>query len=134
MHVPIQVDYGVRALIDLAENSLEGDIQASDIAKRQEIPEQFLAQVLHKLNKFGVTTSRRGPNGGHRLAIKPSNITMGYVMRTLGNNTHPVCCLESQSKCNKSAKCTQKNVWSEVEQAVNKILDSTTIEDLIKQI
>ena len=35
MHVPIQVDYGVRALIDLAENSLEGDIQASDIAKRQ---------------------------------------------------------------------------------------------------
>ena len=63
MHVPIQVDYGVRALIDLAENSLEGDIQASDIAKRQEIPEQFLAQVLHKLNKFGVTTSRRGPNG-----------------------------------------------------------------------
>ena len=40
MHVPIQVDYGVRALIDLAENSLDGDIQASDIAKRQEIPEQ----------------------------------------------------------------------------------------------
>ena len=41
MHVPVQVDYGVRALIDLAENSLQGDIQAADIAKRQQIPEKL---------------------------------------------------------------------------------------------
>ena len=133
MHVPVQVDYGVRALIDLAENSLEGEIQTADITKRQQIPEQFLAQVLHNLNKYGVTTSRRGPHGGHRLAIKPSNITMGYVMRTLGNNSHTVSCLENQSKCHKSPKCTQKNIWSQVEKAVNKILDSTTIADLINQ-
>tara|TARA_Y100001960_G_C14668741_1_gene824762 strand:+ start:83 stop:484 length:402 start_codon:yes stop_codon:yes gene_type:complete len=131
MNVPIQVDYGVRALVDLAENSHKGDVQTADIAKRQQIPRQFLAQVLHNLNKFGITSSKRGPNGGHRLAIKPSNITMGYVMRSLGNNKHTVCCLENSSKCYQAPKCSQKHVWRKVEIAVNKILDSTTIEDLI---
>ena len=49
MHVPVQVDYGVRALVDLAQHSDETVVRASEIARRQGIPEQYLARVLHSL-------------------------------------------------------------------------------------
>ena len=46
MYIPIKVDYGVRALVDLAVNGTDGPVRASEIAKRTVIPEQYLAQVL----------------------------------------------------------------------------------------
>ena len=47
MHVPIKVDYGVRALVDLAMHGQNGPVRAADIARRTMIPAPFLAQVLH---------------------------------------------------------------------------------------
>ena len=61
MYIPIKVDYGVRALVDLALYGAGGPVRASEIAKRTVIPEQYLAQVLHTLNKNGFTGSHRGP-------------------------------------------------------------------------
>ena len=76
MHIPMQVDYGVRALVDLAVHDGERPIRASDIAGRQHIPEPYLARVLHALRKQGLTDSQRGPLGGHSLAVDPSRIMM----------------------------------------------------------
>ena len=47
MHVPVQVDYGVRALVDLAEHSNKGAVRASEIAGRQSIPEQYPVSYTH---------------------------------------------------------------------------------------
>ena len=84
MYIPIKVDYGVRALVDLALYGAGGPVRASEIAKRTVIPEQYLAQVLHTLNKSGFTGSHRGPRGGHFLAMEPSDIRLSNVMMSLG--------------------------------------------------
>ena len=81
MQIPKHVDYGVRALVDLAINHKSGLARTSDIAKRQNIPEPYLAQVLHSLQRNGLTEAQRGPLGGHSLKMDPSLITMGMVMR-----------------------------------------------------
>ena len=77
MHIPIQVDYGVRALVDLAEHATDGSVRTTEIAKRRGIPEPFLHRVLLTLSKHGLVRSYRGPQGGHTLAKDPSEITMG---------------------------------------------------------
>ena len=131
MYIPIKVDYGVRALVDLALNGTEGPVRASEIARRTVIPEQYLAQVLHTLNKSGFTGSQRGPRGGHFLAMQPSEIRLSSVMVSLGGTEAPVACLADNTICIHSPCCAQREVWKSVAEAVFNILDSTTVEDLV---
>ena len=133
MHVPMQVDYGVRALVDLAAHGGMGSIRAADIARRQGIPELYLAQVLLSLQKRGVTKSQRGPQGGHSLAMDPADITMGTVMRHLGGTQPLVGCLDDSGSCDQSPACGQRSVWREVEQAIQTVLDATSIADLAER-
>ena len=102
MHVPVQVDYGVRALVDLAEHSNKGTVRASEIAGRQGIPEQYLARVLHTLQRNGITRAQRGPTGGHELAKGPDEITMGAVMNTLGTPISLVLSLIHICRCRRA--------------------------------
>lgn len=133
MYIPIKVDYGVRALVDLALNGADGPVRASDIASRAVIPEQYLAQVLHALSKSGFTRSQRGPHGGHFLAKAPSEIRLSGVMTSLGGSETPVACLADNAICIHSQCCAQQEVWRTVATAVFNILDSTTIEDLVNR-
>ena len=61
MRVSMKVDYGVRALIDLAQNHGNGPVQTAEIASRQSVPEPYLDQLLTSLKKVGFVRSRRGP-------------------------------------------------------------------------
>ena len=132
MHIPIQVDYGVRALVDLATHGGKRPIRTSEIANRQSIPEPYLAQVLHALQQNGLTKSHRGPHGGHYLAIDPSEISMWLVMTYLGNPQPLVNCLDDSTKCSQSPTCGQRSVWQKVEEAINEVLENTTVADLVK--
>ena len=133
MHIPMQVDYGIRALVDLAEHAGEGTVRATEIATRRSIPEPYLARVLHTLQKHGLTRSQRGPQGGHLLAMDPSSITMGMVMDHLGGNQTLVSCLDDAGSCNQTPACVQREVWREVEEAIHGVLDKTTIAELVER-
>ena len=130
MKVPMKVDYGVRALVELARRYGEGPIQTSEIAARQAIPEPYLDQLMTILHKFGYVRSRRGPQGGHMLARDPSDIKLGMVVETLEGTTPPLDCLIQPDECMLSSTCAQREVWRTVDEAVQTVLDSTTIADL----
>ena len=130
MRVPMKVDYGVRALVDLASHYGNGPVQTSEIASRQSIPEAYLDQVLTTLHKFGLTKSRRGPLGGHALARDPAEINLGMVMATLEGNTHVLECLAHPCECQLSDTCAQREVWRSVEESVKSLLSATTVADL----
>lgn len=131
MHVPIRVDYAVRALVDLAQQPQARPIRATDIATRTAIPEPYLAQVLHALSKGGFIQSVRGPQGGHTLGMDPSEIRLSMVMACLGGGDTPVRCLDDISMCIHVPSCAQREVWRAVDAAVFNILNSTTVADLV---
>ena len=131
MHIPIKVDYGVRALVDLAMHRRESPVRAREIASRTVIPEPYLAQVLHALGKAGMVKSQRGPQGGHTLAVDPDEIRLSAVMECLGSPDNLVACLDDLTACVCVPSCAQREVWQEVELAVYRILDSRTIGDLV---
>ena len=130
MRVPMKVDYGVRALVEMAAHHGDGPVHTSDIATRQGIPEAYLDQLLTTLHKFGFIKSRRGPLGGHTLAKDPSEINLGMVMATLEGSTPALDCLTDPTECMLSYNCAQRDVWRSVEEAVQELLSATTLSDL----
>ena len=133
MHIPVKVDYGVRALVDLAHHVGEGAVRASDIAQRQRIPQAYLDQLLHSLNKQGLINSYRGPQGGHALAMDPKDINLTMVFESMGGVEAIVGCLDDPDTCIQSSACAQRDIWSELEQAVQTILDTTRIATLAER-
>jgi len=134
MHIPIKVDYAVRALIDIAIYSRKIPVRTRDISKRTYIPKAYLSQVLLILSKNGLIKSFRGPKGGHILAKKSSEITLELIMNSIHKKDYVVNCLShAEEKCNYLSICAQRKVWSEIEETINTILNQTTISDLVKQ-
>ncbi|MGH9823363.1 MAG: RrF2 family transcriptional regulator [Blastocatellia bacterium] len=133
MKIGSKGDYGLRALIDLAEHYQSGQIvQAKDIADRQAIPKDYLALIMIELRKSGLVDSVRGPGGGYRLAMPPEEMTMGRALRCLDGPVTLLDCTTDLgfSECSVSLRCRMRNVWIEANRAVMAILDSTTIADL----
>lgn len=133
MKIPMRVDYGVRALVELALHYGEGSVQTADIAVSQGIPEAYLDQLMSTLHKYGFVVSRRGPQGGHRLALAPEDINLHMVMSTLDGNLSPIDCLISPTDCVFSETCAQQEVWKSVEDAVEEVLRNIKISDLVQR-
>lgn len=129
--VSMKSDYGVRAVLDLASHFGKGPIQSSEIAARQRIPEPYLDQLLTTLRKAGLIVSKRGPQGGHCLARPPEQITMGHVIDALEGRTAPIDCLEDMVRCQLSDNCGQREVWRQIAELTQHVLDTTTIQDLL---
>jgi Rrf2 family protein len=133
MKIGSKGDYGLRALIDLAEHYNTGAIvQAKEIADRQAIPKDYLALIMGDLRRAGLIESTRGPSGGYRLARPPKEITMGEALRLLETPVSLIDCTTDLGfdGCSLSLRCRMRNVWIEAGQAVQAILDRTTIADL----
>ena len=133
MKIPMKVDYGVRALVELALHHGEGHIQTSVIAYKQGIPEAYLDQLMTSLKKFGFVASRRGPQGGHALAMDPKDIDLNMVMQSLDSSNSPLDCLVNPHDCALSHSCAQQEVWKTVESAIRDVLTNITVADLAER-
>ena len=129
----MKVDYGVRALVELAMHSGLRPLQTSEIAERQGIPEAYLHQLLNTMHKIGLINSRRGPHGGHSLAKDPKDINLGIVMASMEGNTPMLACLVEPSNCIHSSHCAQRDVWRFLDEAINDLLRNTTVFDLAQR-
>ena len=83
MRMSSQVEYGIRAMIDIAVNGSDGPVQARDIHRRQQIDEHFISQIMLMLRRGGLIESLRGRQGGHRLARPASQITLLEIVEAL---------------------------------------------------
>ena len=130
MRIPMKVDYGVRALVELAMHYGEGQVQTSEIASKQGIPESYLVQLMTTMNRCGFVQSRRGPQGGHMLAMEPSTINLHMIMTTLDGNNSPLDCITYPTDCIFADSCAQQEIWKSVEEAVENVLTNITLEHL----
>lgn len=130
MKVSTKVDYGIRALIELANHYGERPMQSSEIAARQRIPEQYLDQLLTTLRRAGFIRSVRGPQGGHALVRQPEELPVSEIVMALDGSLDPIACLEAGSVCSQEGGCAQRSMWEDVRSAILKVLESTTIADL----
>ena len=83
MRISCKVEYGIRALLDLALHGQRGPSLSRDTADRQGIPDTYLNQLLLQLRRSGLVTSVRGPRGGHMLARPAGEITVLEIVEAL---------------------------------------------------
>ena len=134
MKVGSRGDYGLRALVYLASVAAHGEpVQIHAIAMRQQIPEDYLRQLMVNLRLAGLVRSVRGPHGGYLLAKDPSQITMGEVIEALEGPPETMHCshlAEGAPRCSLLAGCNIRVRWGLAVQKMEEVLHQTTIAEL----
>ena len=132
MKISTKGRYALRMLYDLALHHDEGYISLKDIAERQNISKKYLEQIVPLLNKSGILKTNRGNRGGYMISKKPSEYTVGDVLRATEGSLAPVACLEyAPNDCPRAAECSTLYIWEGLFEAVNSYLDSITIQDIV---
>ena len=129
-------DYGAHAVIELARRYGQGPVQCAEIAASQKIPESYLDQLLSSLRRVGIVHSVRGPHGGHELARDPRQLTLGDVVTALEGPVVPHEFVHEPATDEGAdwwAACAVRNAWLEAAEASQRVLDHTTIQDLLEQ-
>jgi Rrf2 family protein len=141
----MKVDYGVRTLVYLAQQANmapnakqnKQDVaeftSTSDIARAQHIPEPYLLRICSELQKSGLIESRRGPQGGHKLAQSPAEISVSDVVNSVDYSLAPIDCVEEPEGCRLSGACSQRELWSDVEMMLLDHLSKVKISELASQ-
>jgi len=125
--------YGTRALLDLALHQGQGRILLKDIAQRQQISLRYLEHLIAPLIAGGMVRSARGAKGGVSLARHPKDITLSEVIQLLEGSAAPVECINNPGICDRSGLCATRDIWGEMKQAIDEVLESTTLQDLVER-
>jgi len=131
MKISTRTRYGIRAVLELAENYQKGPLQLRIIAKRQDISVKYLEQIMAMLKSGDFIRSIRGPRGGYMLAKAPNQIKLSDVFDCLEGAVTTVECVKDDNYCARSVDCMAKQLWIQMQQAIGSVLQSTTLQDLV---
>ena len=125
--------YGTRALLELALHHGEGPVPLKDIAQRQQISLPYLEHLITPLISGGIIRSTPGARGGVWLARSPQEIKLSEVIGLLEGSIAPVECVNNPGICTRSELCITRDIWGELKKAMNGVLESTTLQDLVER-
>jgi len=123
MNISVKSEYALHAIFDLATQPPDQPVKIADIAKRQQIPQKFLELILASLKQGGFVESRRGAEGGYKLAKPADQLTVGQVLRFV----------EQSKKTRSDSGGPFVEMWKRVDAAVDATLDSTTFAELARR-
>jgi Rrf2 family protein len=119
-------------MVDLALNSDDGLVLRRDIAARQEISADYVAQLFRRLRAAGLVEGVKGPGGGYRLAREAAAISAGDVVQAVEGPVAVVQCTDPnvEPSCTRAEHWVTRLVWMKLSVAVTEILDKVTLQDL----
>ena len=128
MRISRTLEYGLTAAVFIAQNCKDGLVMAKKISEAYDIPTEYLLQVMQKLVKSGILTSKKGPRGGFNLARPAKEITMLEIIEAIdGPVIVPMNLAEQTGK--PFAKKIEK-MFLNVSEAMKVTLAKVTLADL----
>ena len=122
--------YGMRAMLDLAEQNEGKLVLLKDIAERQEISKRYLEHMMTLLRNRGLIVAERGASGGYRLARAPHEIRLDEIFEALEGELAPVDCVRDAAVCKRSEDCAVRDLWCDMTNAMRVVLEGQTLADL----
>lgn len=146
MKISTKGRYALRLMIDIAQNSSRKPVSIKEAARRQEISDKYLEQIISILNNAGYVKSIRGSQGGYLLRMPPDKYTVGMILRLTEGSLTPVACAsntfvenihkenisQEHFPCERIKNCPANIVWKKIGDAINNVVDNITLADLIK--
>jgi Rrf2 family protein len=122
-------------MVDLALNSDGGLVLRRDIAARQEISADYVAQLFRRLRAAGLVEGVKGPGGGYRLTRDAAAITAGDVVQAVEGPVAVVQCTDPnvEPSCARAEQCVTRLLWMKLSAAVTEVLDTVTLGDLCEE-
>jgi Rrf2 family protein len=125
--------YGVGLMLDLAVHQGLGPVTLKEVARRQEISEKYLWQVLAPLKAAGLISSERGARGGYRLAGPPARITVRDIVATLEGESLLVARAGPSAGGEGSGARVCREMWMDLEHRLSDLMNAVTLQDLVEK-
>ncbi len=136
MKLGTKIRYSSRAMLDLALNydNGSGPVSTREIAEHQQLSPKYLENLLAALCSAGLVRSVRGSQGGHMLARHPAQINLREIYHVFEGTEGFVECTTSPEYCDRIDGCATREIWAHMYDACMEILESTTLEDLVRRV
>ncbi len=132
MRLSKRTEYGLRAIVQLAQVWPRSFVQSRDLSQQEDLPNKFLESILLALRRGGFLESKVGSGGGYRLARAPAEINVGEIIRRLeGRLTQNESPIVQESS---PGKVAVHILNFELTRATDDVLNSMTLADLLEQV
>ena len=130
MKISTKTRYGMRFMIDLAQNQDGGRVALKDVAERQGISKKYLEQVVAPLAAAGLLSVTRGNQGGYALARSADAITLADIVAASEDGLELLDCTSCLDACERADACPSRRVWGGLERAMKSHLKNQTHADI----
>ena len=130
MHISARADYAIRTMLVLAAADPDR-VTAARLAEREQLSIGSLQAILLELRRVGLVHSHRGTERGYGLARPAGAITVGEVLRAMNGALTTVRGLPTEQTTYDGVASGLRRVWLDVDDAVNGVVDQTTLADLL---
>jgi len=128
MRLTAKADYALRAAAELAAAAAEGTSRTREqIAAAQDVPSAFLVRILTDLRRAGIVRSRRGAEGGYRLARDPEDISLADVIRAVDGPLAEIHGDQPQDTYYEGAAAALRDVWIALRATERRLLESVSL-------
>ena len=131
MRVSAKTDYAIRAALELAAAPDEKPVKGERIATAQAIPLRFLENILMQLRHAGLVESRRGADGGYRLARPAAEVKLADVIRAIDGPLAGVGGVRPESLGFNGVAEPMREVWIAVRASLRSVLEGVTLADVV---
>ncbi|MEU4270711.1 Rrf2 family transcriptional regulator [Streptomyces sp. NPDC026092] len=130
MRISARADYAVRAALQLAASHDDEPLKTEAIADAQDIPHKFLEGILNDMRRGGLVVSRRGGNGGYRLARPAESISIADVIRVVEGPLVSVRGVRPPDLSYTGAAVSLLPLWVALRSNVREILEGVSLADV----
>ena len=131
MEITRQADYAVRLTLEAAAHG-EGLVRTADVARRQQMPYEFIRKVAQILVSSGLLTSERGMRGGLSLGRPAEEISLLDIVRPFVSPALNRCTIDPP-RCDRRESCAMHPVWAEAQNQFEKILSGARLSDMVER-
>jgi len=136
MKISSSVEYGMRVLVRLAKTGSAAPVTAEVLSVTENVPKDYVDQILRRLRQAGLVSSVRGPAGGYALGRPASEISVGDVVRAVEQEVFEKVCekfSEGKQNCHHQDSCGLRPVWNGLSAVVSQYLDGITLESIVER-
>lgn len=126
--------YGLRIMVQMAVDNINGKklSRGKMIAKKQDITEAYLEQIMIPLKRGGIVGALRGCNGGYELRKSPDDVTVLDVIELFEGGISLAECFKGDTKCKRLEKCPTAHVWTRLSGIIRKEARIITLASIVK--
>ena len=136
MRITNLAEYGVICALHLARRVADGPITGREIAEAEQLPADYVEQILLRLRRAGLIRSTRGAHGGYALAKDATDISIRDVIAASETTTFDLHCVThpvGEERCSSSHNCSIRPVWMMLQRKIDDVLNAVCLADLLSQ-